>query len=90
MAEIKRLTEEQFVEAMKTRRNIRWSETEEYIIIKQLNIGEAIEIRCDSVTEYKKILSRCTAIRSHLVDNGITVRIIQDTKNNIIIVKRDA
>ena len=89
MAEIRRLTEEQFIQMMKTRKNIRWFETEEYFIIRQINVGEAVEITCDSTTEYKKTISRCTVIRNHLAEDGCSYRIIQDTANKIIIVKRD-
>lgn len=89
MSKIKKLTREQYMEAIRKKANVRAVESEEYYMIKILQPGEALEITCDTVTEYKKIVNRCTTIKKYMSENGISIRIIQDSANNIIFVKRE-
>lgn len=90
MATIKTLSNEQYLKAVRSKRMVSALESEEYETIKALNVGEAIEVTCDSETEFRKIINRYTTIKRHLTKENITLRVIQDSSENIIFVKREA
>ena len=59
-------------------------------MIKLLQPKEALEITCDTATEYKKILNRCTTIKNRLFkEEGILIRVVQDSANNILLIKME-
>lgn len=89
MPTIKKLTEEQYLRAVQNKAKVRAVESEEYFAARKLEEGEALEITCDSNTEFKKMIVRCTSIKNALKKDGIILRVVQDSANNILFIKRE-